>query len=116
LGGAHRDTSKPVNDNLDSYHCPARSCYTDAPISSVDGPAIKMDPNDHKFTASNGNSDSAKAYRVQQEELLKQGKLDEAIKMDVDDIRSKFGDKYDAAVEQMIKYSKSLNPDDFKPR
>ncbi|WP_371261148.1 hemagglutinin repeat-containing protein [Pseudomonas sp. Q12-87] len=116
LGGAHRDTSKPVNDNLDSHHCPARSCYTDAPISSVDGPAIKMDPNDHKFTASNGNSDAAKAYRAQQEELLKQGKLHEAIKMDVDDIRSKFGDKYDAAIEQMLKYSKSLNPEDFKPR
>ncbi|WP_434560935.1 hemagglutinin repeat-containing protein [Pseudomonas sp. Z4-20] len=116
LGGAHRDTSKPVNDNLDSHHCPARSCYTDAPISSVDGPAIKMDPNDHKFTASNGNSDAAKSYRAQQEELLKQGKLDEAIKMDVDDIRSKFGDKYDAAIEQMLKYSKSLNPEDFKPR
>ncbi|WP_095092859.1 hemagglutinin repeat-containing protein [Pseudomonas sp. Irchel 3A5] len=116
LGGAHRDTSKPVNDNFDSHHCPARSCYTAAPISDVDGPAIKMDPNDHKLTASNGNSDAAKAYRAQQKELLEQGKLDEAIKMDIDDIRSKFGDKYDAAIEQMVKYSKSLNPEDFKPR
>ncbi|WLH54016.1 hemagglutinin repeat-containing protein [Pseudomonas tolaasii] len=116
LGGAHRDTSKPVNDKLDSHHCPAKSCYTDAPISSADGPAIKMDPDDHKLTASHGNSDAAKAYRARQEELLKQGKLDEAIKMDVDDIRGRYGDKYDAAIEQMLKYSKSLNPEDFIPR
>lgn len=66
LGEAHRDTSKPVNDNLDSHHCPAKSCYTDAPISSVDGPAIKMGPSDHKLTASNGSSDAEKAYRAHQ--------------------------------------------------
>ncbi|WP_232111806.1 DUF637 domain-containing protein, partial [Pseudomonas guariconensis] len=59
LGGAHRDTSKPVNDGYDSHHCPAQSCYKGAPISSADGPAIKMDPADHKNTASYGRDADA---------------------------------------------------------
>ncbi|WP_410003778.1 hemagglutinin repeat-containing protein [Pseudomonas syringae] len=116
LGGPHRETSKPVNDGLDSHHCPAKNCYASAPISSADGPAIKMDPADHKLTASYGSSPEAKAYRAQQEKLLKEGKLDEAIDMDVNDIRSKFGDKYDASIGQMKEYAKSLNPEQFIPR
>ncbi|MFC6298080.1 hypothetical protein, partial [Pseudomonas spelaei] len=40
----------------------------------------------------------------------------EAIQMDVDDIRSKFGDKYDKAIKQMLDYADTLNPDDFKKR
>ncbi|WP_256657133.1 MULTISPECIES: hemagglutinin repeat-containing protein [unclassified Pseudomonas] len=116
LGGAHKDTSKPVNDKLDSHHCPAKGCYVGAPISSKDGPAIKMDPKDHADTASHGRSKEADAYRAKQEELLGQGKLKEAIQMDVDDIRGKFGNKYDDAIKQMLDYADTLNPDDFKKR
>lgn len=112
-GGAHRDTSKPVNDGFDSHHCPAKGCYAGAPISSSDGPAIKMDPADHKMTASYGSSPEAKAYRAKQERLLSEGKLMEAIKMDVDDIRSKFGSKYDSAISQMLKYAESLDSKQF---
>ena len=114
LGGAHRDTSKPVNDGLDSHHCPAKACYADSLISSQDGPAIKMSRDDHKLTASAGSSDDAKAYRAKQQKLLSEGKLDEAIQMDVDDIRSKFGSKYDDNIQQMLEYAKTLNPSDFK--
>lgn len=113
-GGAHRDTSQPVNDKLDSHHCPAKNCYKGAPISSEDGPAIKMDPSDHRKTASNGSSDEAIAYRARQEKLLGEGKLMDAIQMDVDDIRSKFGDKYDVGIKQMLEYASKLNPNDFR--
>lgn len=116
LGGPHKETSKPVNDKLDSHHCPAKGCYAGAPISSEDGPAIKMDPMDHRDTASHGSSKDAQAYRAKQEELLSQGKLKEAIQMDVDDIKSKFGSKYDDAIKQMLDYADTLNPDDFKKR
>jgi len=91
LGGPHKDTSKPVNDGLDSHHCPAQKCYKGAPISSRDGPAIKMDPEDHKNTASFGRSEEAKAYRDKQQALLEEGRLMDAIQMDINDIRSKFG-------------------------
>ena len=115
-GGAHRDTSKPANDGFDSHHCPAKNCYAGAPISSLDGPAIKMEPADHRLTASYGSSPEAKAYRARQEQLLQEGKLREAIQMDVDDIRSKFGGKYDAAIEQMLKYADSLDASQFIKR
>lgn len=114
LGGAHRDTSKPVNDKLDSHHCPAQSCYKGAPISTKDGPAIKMDPADHEKTASYGGSKQAEAYRAKQEELLSQGKLKEAMQMDIDDIRRKFDNKYEEGIKQMLEYASKLDPNDFK--
>lgn len=113
-GGAHEETKTPPNDKKDSHHCPAKSSYTDAPISSEKGPAIKMDPADHKKTASYGSSDEAKKYRQQQRDLLNQGRLMDAIQMDIDDIRSKFGNKYDAAIEEMLAYAKTLDPECFK--
>lgn len=103
---------------MDSHHCPARNCYRNAPISDADGPAIKMDPTDHKLTASYGNSREAKAYRAQQEKFLKEGKLNEAMDMDmdIDDIRSKFGGKYDSAIKEMQDYAKTLDPEQFIAR
>ncbi|WP_150526567.1 DUF637 domain-containing protein [Roseibium sediminis] len=120
-GGAHKDTKHPVGDNLDSHHCPAKACYKDAPISSEDGPAIKMDPADHRLTSSRGSSAEAKAYRAEQKRLLDQGKLEEAIQMDIDDIRrieNEIGQpgKYDGAIEEMVEYARTLDPDVFRNR
>ncbi len=114
LGGAHKDTSKPTNDGMDSHHCPAKNCYKGSRISSADGTAIKMDPADHQRTESSGSSASALAYRSRQQALLQQGKLMDAIQMDIDDIRSKFGNKYDPAIEEMLEYARTLNPEDFR--
>ena len=113
-GGAHKVTSQPKNDGFDSHHCPAQSCYKGAPISSADGPAIKMDPADHQQTASFGNRASARAYRAEQQALLEQGRLMEAIQMDVNDIRSRFGNKYDDAIQQMLDYAKTVDPNQFR--
>ena len=113
-GGAHEKTKTPPNDGKDSHHCPAKKSYSDAPISTEKGPAIKMEPADHKKTASNGSSDEAKQYRQQQRDLLNQGRLMDAIQMDIDDIRSKFKNKYDTAIEEMLAYAKTLDPECFK--
>ncbi|EFO33270.1 phosphoglycerate kinase [Roseibium sp. TrichSKD4] len=120
-GGAHKDTKNPVGDNLDSHHCPAKACYKDAPISSEDGPAIKMDPADHRLTSSRGSSAEAKAYRAEQKRLLDLGKLEEAIQMDIDDIRrieNEIGQpgKYDNAIKEMVNYARTLDPDVFRNR
>ena len=112
-GGSHRETSKPVGDGLDSHYCPAKSCYKNAPISSQDGPAIKIEPRDHRMTASYGSSPDAKLYRERQQDLVDQGNVREAVQMDIDDIRSKFGNKYDSAIEEMELYLDTLNPEDF---
>lgn len=37
-------------------------------------------------------------YRNKQAELIKQGKFDDAFMMDINDIQSKFGNKYDEAI------------------
>jgi filamentous hemagglutinin len=100
---------------MDSHHCPAKNCYGAAPISSADGPAIKMDPADHANTASYGNGPAARAYRAKQQELLQQGRLNEAIQMDVNDIRAKFGGKYEENIRQMLDYANKLDPNDFRP-
>ncbi|WP_139317797.1 hypothetical protein [Pseudomonas sp. PA1(2017)] len=75
-----------------------------------------MTREDHALTASHGSSNEAKAYRAKQQKLLSEGKLKEAIQMDVDDIRSKFGSKYDSGIEQMLKYADTLDPRDFVGR
>lgn len=59
-----------------------------APISSEDGPAIKMDPEDHQKISSYGNSDSAKNCRAKQKKLIDEGKFLDAVQMDVDDIKN----------------------------
>jgi len=58
-----------------------------------------MDIPDHRQTASWGSSKDAKVYRAEQKKLIDDGKFDEAQQMDVNDVKSKFGKKYDSAIE-----------------
>ena len=88
-----------------SPHMPADSVTE---LSRNDGPAIKMDKSDHRETASCGSSREARAYRERQKELIDEGKFDEAVQMDIDDIREKFGDKYDDAINEMLAYIDEL--------
>jgi len=80
-------------------HTPAQSV---SPYSRVKGPSVWMEKPDHKKTASWGSGKEAQAYRRRQADLIKQGKLREAIQMDIDDIRAKFGSKYDENIRQML--------------
>lgn len=83
------------------HHMPADSVNN---LDRDDGPAIAMDKQDHQQTASYGSSKEAIEYRQQQKELIEDGKFEEAIQMDIDDIKSKFGDRYDEAIGQMKEY------------
>lgn len=80
-------------------HVPAASV---SPYSRARGPSIWMETADHMKTASWGSSKAAQAHRAAQEVLIKQGKLREAIKMDIVDIRAKFGSKYDGNIKEML--------------
>ena len=75
-----------------------------SPLSEADGPAIRMSPEDHRKTASYGGrlGSPQQIYRDKQFGLIKQGKFDDAFMMDVDDIQSKFGNKYDDAILQAM--------------
>ncbi len=77
-----------------------------SPLERNDGPAIAMDREDHRQTASCGNSREAQEYRAKQAQLISEGKFEEAMQMDIDDIHEKFGSKYDEAIEEMKDYAK----------
>lgn len=105
-GGSYGELRKETSDdNTEIHHMPADSA---SPLERNDGPAIKMDKEDHRQTASCGNSRESREYRDKQKELIEQGKFREAIQMDIDDIHEKFGDKYDDAISEMNEYVDKL--------
>jgi filamentous hemagglutinin len=67
-----------------------------------------MERPDHKRTLSNGSSKVAKTYRNTQKKLIDSGRFMDAITMDVVDVQSKFGDKYNGAIAQMMAYATCL--------
>ena len=101
-GGSYAEVKKISDGNIhEIHHTPADSVTK---FDYTDGPAIRMDKMDHRQTASWGNSREARQYREIQEKLLSEGKIRDAIQMDIDDIVSKFGDKYDESIKQMLEY------------
>ena len=92
-------------ERYEVHHMPADSASR---LERGDGPAIKMEKEDHRQTASCGMSREAREYREKQKELIEQGKFREALQMDIDDIREKFGDKYDDAIQEMLEYVDQL--------
>lgn len=102
MGGSYKEVfNGGEGDKYEVHHIPAD---TISPLERNDGPAIKMEKEDHANTASYGNSRHAREYREKQKELIDKGKFSDAIQMDIDDIHEKFGDKYDDAIAQMQEY------------
>jgi hypothetical protein len=102
-GGRFDDVFKEgEGDKYEVHHMPADSTTE---LERNDGPAIKMDKDDHRETASCGNSNEA---RARQKELIKNEKFREALQMYIDDIHEKFGDKYDDAISEMLEYVSKL--------
>lgn len=101
-GGPHGELNAPRGSGVERNHMPANSV---SPLSTARGPAIQMDTLDHYQTASWGSGAAAKAYRARQKALVDAGDWAGAIKMDIDDIQSKFGSKYDDAIHEMISNS-----------
>jgi len=110
-GGAHSKTSKPINDKKDSHHMPAKEV---SPLDPKDGPAIQMDPPDHRDTTSNGNNGrQGIAYRKMIEGLLKKGEWRKAMAIEIRDVRRIARDvgnprKYNEAMLEMLEYFKCL--------
>lgn len=104
-GGSYKEVFKPGRgEHTEVHHMPADEVNG---LERNDGPAIAMDRLDHRQTASCGMSKAAQEYRARQAELISGGRIKEAIKMDIDDIHSKFGDKYDGAIQEMLDYAES---------
>jgi filamentous hemagglutinin len=63
-----------------------------------------METADHRAMTSTGSSAEAKAFRAEQAELIKEGKIMEAVQMDIDEIHEKYGSKYDEGIAEMLAY------------
>lgn len=109
-GGAHNQTSRPVNDGKDSHHMPADDA---SPLPKRDGPAIQMHPDDHRLTKSNGSAKGSAKYRQSIEVLLGSGKWRDAMIKEIKDIRriqNMIGEpgKYNEAMLEMLRYFRCL--------
>ncbi|WP_244940031.1 hypothetical protein [Herbaspirillum seropedicae] len=116
-GGAHGKTSKPENDGKDSHHLPAKSI---SPLKINEGPAIQMDPLDHKKTSSNGYFKESDSYRKKLEELIKSKQWRKAMAMEIMDVRGIARDvgrqrKYNEAMLEMLEYFKCLEKHGLLP-
>lgn len=106
-GGSYSEVSiNPEKGKVEAHETPAFSA-TGSPKRN-DGPAIRMTVDDHGKTASWGSSKQAIEYRQQQAALIKNKNYKAAIQMDIDDIHSKFGNKYDEAITEMLEYAESI--------
>ncbi|MEI5681091.1 hypothetical protein G6N74_22995 [Mesorhizobium sp. CGMCC 1.15528] len=111
-GGAHgcmTGTTETVGDGLDSHHMPANS---QSPLPTPVGPAIQMDPVDHRLTASYGGGVHGPRYAVQRG-LLARGQTYAAFMLDAADARAVATaqgnpTKYDGAIAQATAYASCL--------
>ena len=95
-GGRYKDVSA---DGGNVHHTPADSV---SPLTRGEGPSFRMDTADHRLTGSWGSSANAQAYRALQKTLINQGRFDDAVQMDIDNVQRLFGNKYDEGILQMI--------------
>ena len=107
IGGKYSDVRKSNDENHDAHHMPAKSSLPEN-ISINDGPAISMTKEDHRKTASCGNSMEAREYREKQKKYIENGEFRKAFEMDKKDIQEKFGNKYDKEIAQVEKYIDKL--------
>jgi RHS repeat-associated protein len=110
--GGHYGLMQPANPGttpVGTYeinHMPAKDSWlqlglTDT-LSESAGPAIRMEFDDHRKFISTGSGKASERWRATQAGLISQGKFDEAMKMDIDEIRRVHGTKYDAAIKEMV--------------
>jgi len=110
-GGSHRDMSRPTGDGLDSHHMPDRGA--DPTVSVGDGPAIQMDPLDHRATSSHGGGRAAATYRAESAQMIRDGRYRDAMTREIRNVRNAAqrasGDlrKYTSAVRKMLDYARS---------
>ncbi|MFS4097628.1 RHS repeat-associated core domain-containing protein [Streptomyces sp. AF1A] len=99
----------PVDQEIN--HSPAKASYAHLDVPGFRttknggagmGPAIRMDASDHRELTSTGSSKENEEWRAKQRVLIDAGRWDLAMKMDIDQIRELYGDKYDTHIKDMI--------------
>ncbi|GAQ57514.1 DUF6531 domain-containing protein [Streptomyces acidiscabies] len=105
-----KERRNPVDQEIN--HIPAKASYSHLDVAGFRtdkngggagmGPAIRMDAEDHRELTSTGSSKESEQWRANQRQLIDAGRWDEAMKMDIDEIRELYGDKYDTHIKDMV--------------
>ncbi|MEU5545757.1 RHS repeat-associated core domain-containing protein [Streptomyces sioyaensis] len=110
-GGSHYSlrpsnwTDGSDNNSYERNHMPARAAYVGIGGTQLGygaGPAIRMEYQHHRDFISTGSGPGPDKWRADQRALIAQGKFDEAMKKDIDEIRRVHGTRYDAAIKEMV--------------
>lgn len=112
-GGAYKPKYFGITSNKHRHHVPSKDSYQGTGLSKDRGGAIEMDDFDHVQTASYGSGPRAVAYRSLQSQLIQNGNFKGAFDMDINDIRTKFGSKYDSQIQAVEQYYRSANVPGF---
>jgi hypothetical protein len=103
-GGQYKDLHAKQGQ-IERNHMPASQAIQDAwGMPEGQGLAIQMSRADHLKTESWGSSHAGKLHRAHQAYLLRQGRLTEAVQMDIDNVKSMFPGRYDSAIDEMLTY------------
>ncbi|MEU2393275.1 hypothetical protein [Streptomyces sp. NPDC007369] len=118
-GGRYDDLKNPKTDRnyagTEINHIPPHSVTKQvSTLSYGRGPAIQMDRQDHRGrknpdgnwsshprALSTGSWTESKEHRARQLELMEAERFKQAVRLDINDIRSKFGARYDGALNEM---------------
>ncbi|WP_433346316.1 LamG-like jellyroll fold domain-containing protein [Micromonospora sp. CA-111912] len=92
---------QPAGTGKQINHMPA-DWSTGKSITKYSGPSIRMDVADHVQLYTTGSSLEAQAWRMMQKDLISQGRIDEALQMDINDVTSRFPGKYDDAIGELL--------------
>ena len=109
LGGRYDKLTTAGDGAVDRHEIPSNKAFNQA-MGTEEAkrdilPAIKMSEEDHMLTASFGRSNAADEYRKMQAKLIANGDKLAALQMDIDDITSKFGSKYNDGIKQALDYA-----------
>ncbi|WP_313896659.1 RHS repeat-associated core domain-containing protein [Streptomyces sp. GC420] len=106
------DGTRRTETDMEVNHIPAKASYAhlDEPGFRTNkrgggagmGPAIRMEYDDHRNVTSTGSSKESDDWRAEQRAHIDNGRWDLAMKMDIDEIRELYGDKYDTHIADMI--------------
>jgi hypothetical protein len=106
-GGYYKAVRK-ANRGGEVNHIPAYKSYEGiVPLNRDKGIAIWMTEADHRKTATWGSHSSAQKFRAEQRNLINKGQFEQALLMDIKDIRSQFGSKYNKGMLQALKHYKT---------
>jgi hypothetical protein len=94
-----------VSDHGEVHHMPSDDANKGY-LNRRQGPAIWMYRNHHKATRSNGSSNDAKQYRLDQKRLIQQGNGSAAQLNDIKEILGNHPGVYNIPIKQMLKKTK----------